>query len=48
MIVLTYVDDCIIVGPSMQKVDAFLKSMEVGPENFTLNDEGDIDKFLGI
>ena len=48
MIVLTYVDDCIIVGPSMQKIDAFFKSMEVGPKNFTLNDEGDIDKLLGI
>ena len=48
MIVLTYVDNCIIVGPSMQKIDAFLKSTEVGPENSTLNNEGDIDKFLGI
>ena len=48
MIVLTYVDNCIIVGPSIQKIDAFVKSMEVGPENFMLTDEGDIDKFLEI
>ena len=48
MIVLTYVDDCIIVGPFMQKIYALVKSKEVGPENFTLNDEGDIDKLLGI
>ena len=48
MIVLTYVDDCIIVVPSMQKIDAFVKSMEVGPKLFMLTDEGDIDKFLEI
>ena len=48
MIVLTYVDDWIIVRTYLQKIDAFVKLMEVGPENFTLIDEGDIDKFLRI
>ena len=48
IIVLTYVDDCIIVGPYMQNIDTFVKSMEVGPKHFSLNNEGDIDKFLGI
>ena len=48
MIVLTYIDVCIIVKPSMQKIDAFVKSMEVGPKTFTLTNEVDIDKFLGI
>ena len=48
MILLTYVDDCIIVGPSMVYIDEFVKSMEVGPENFMLTDKGDIYKFLGI
>ena len=48
MIVLTYVDDCIIVGPSMDNIDSFVKSMKNGPEKFILTDEGDIDKFLGI
>ena len=48
MVILTYVDDCIIVVPSMQKTDAFIKSMEVGPENVTLTDVGDIDKLFGI
>ena len=32
----------------MQNIDAFVKSMEVRPEHFTLTNEGDIDKFLGI
>ena len=48
MIILTYVDDCIIFGTSMHKIYAFNKLMEAGPENITLTDEGDIDKFLGI
>ena len=48
MIVLTYVDDCIIVGNKMREIDNFVKSMQNGKENFILTDEGDIDKFLGI
>ena len=32
----------------MDKINAFVRSMQVGPEKFTLTDEGDIDKFLGI
>ena len=48
MIVLTYVDDCIIIGPSIKDIDTFVTSMMEGTENFVLTDEGDIDKFLGI
>ena len=48
MIVLTYVDDCIIVGNSMREINLFVESMAKGPEKFILTDEGDIDKFLGI
>ena len=48
MIILTYVDDCIIVGPSMERIDSFVKSMKTGKENFVLTDKGDINKSLGI
>ena len=48
MIVLTYVDDCIIVGKNMRDIDNFVRSMQNGKENFILTDEGDINKFLGI
>ena len=48
MIILTYVDDCIIIGPEIKEIDAFVTSMKEGNENFVLTDEGDIDKFLGI
>ena len=48
MIILTYLDDCIIVGPSMDRIDSFVKSTKTGKDNFVLTDEGDINKFLGI
>ena len=48
MIILTCVDDCIIVGPSMENINCFVDSMNNGDENFVLTDEGDINKFLGI
>ena len=48
MIILTYADDCIIVGPSMGNINRFVNSMKNGDENFVLIDEGDINKLLGI
>ena len=48
MIIITYVDDCIVVGPSMKDVDGFVTSMKYVSKNFVLTDEGDINKFLGI
>ena len=48
MIILTYVDNCIIVGPSMENINIFVDSMKNGNENFVLTHEGDINKFLGI
>ena len=48
MIILTYVDDFNIVGPSMVDIDYFVKSMKSGSKTFVLDDEVDIDKFIGI
>ena len=48
MVILVYVDDCIIVGKDMGEINGFVKSMQQGSENFVLTDEGSIDKFLGI
>ena len=48
MIIFTYVDDCIIVGPSMENINRFVDSMKNRDENFVLTDKGDINKFLGI
>lgn len=46
--VLTYVDDCIIVGNSTKEIDDFIKSLKGRKEDFILTDEGIIDKFLGV
>jgi histone deacetylase 1/2 len=48
MILLTYVDDCIIFSPSKESIDPLVCSMHDGPENFKLTDEGNVNKFLGI
>ena len=48
MIILTYVDDCIIVGPSMGNINCFVDSMNNKDKNFVLTNEVDINKFLGI
>ena len=47
-IVLTYVDDCIILGKTMTDVDEVISSLHVGPEKFQLTDQGSIDKYLGL
>ena len=47
-IVLTHVDDCIILGKTMADVDAVISSLHDGTENFQLVDQGSIDKYLGL
>ena len=48
LIVLCYVDDCIILSPKKQIIDEFIASLETGPENFVFTDEGDIQRYLGV
>jgi histone deacetylase 1/2 len=48
MVLLTYVDDCIIISPSRDSIDRLISSMQSGPENFKLTDEGGVNKFLGV
>jgi hypothetical protein len=46
-IVLTYVDnDCIIVGDSMQGINALIKLLHGGDEHVVLQDEGSINYIL--
>ena len=47
-IVLTYVDDCIIVGDNTKRIDDLIISLHGGDENFVFTDEGSIDKYLGV
>ena len=48
MVLLTYIDDCILVVTSIVDIDAFIQSMKNGPEKFILTEKGDINKFLRI
>jgi hypothetical protein len=47
-IILTYVDDCIILGKDMTIVDSVISSLKEGHEEFELVDQGSIDKYLGL
>ena len=46
-IILTYVNDCIILGKTMEDVDTVIALLHVGKENFKLINQGSIDKYLG-
>jgi hypothetical protein len=45
MIIITYIDDCIISSNSMIDIKTFIKSMTDGSEGYVLTDEGDINNF---
>jgi hypothetical protein len=47
-IVLMYVDDCIIIGDSMDWINKLIQSLHEGYEKFVLQDESSIDKYLGV
>jgi hypothetical protein len=47
-IVLTYVDDCIILGKNMATVDAVISSLKEGHDDIELVNQGSIDKYLGL
>ena len=46
--ILTYVDDCIIIGKSMEIVDSVIKSLHDGDEDFELTYKGSLDKYIGV
>ena len=45
LILVIYVDDCILFSPDAKEVDAFIEDMK---KDYTLEDEGDINAYLGI
>ena len=48
MLLLVYVDDCIILAESEARIDVLIHSEKIGKEKYVLTEEGSIDKFLGI
>ena len=48
MIVLTYVDDCILISKESSVIDEFIQSLKNGSENFDFTDEGTMSSYLGV
>ena len=47
-VILTYVDDCIIIGKSMKIVDSVINWLHDGDEDFKLIDKGSLEKYIGV
>ena len=48
MMILTYVEDCIIAVTCIKDIDYFICSMQHASENSILTDRGDVNKLPGI
>ena len=48
VIFLVYIDDCIVFGPNAQALDQVVKDLRTCPQQFTVDDQGDVGDFLGI
>ncbi len=45
---MTYVDDCIIIGDSTDRIEALITSLHDGTKKFILKDKGSIEKYLEV
>ena len=48
IIFLVYIDDCIVIRPNAQAIDQVVTDLRSCPQQFTVNDQGDVGDFLGI
>jgi hypothetical protein len=48
MVILVYVDDCVLIGKDSDVIKAFIDSLTNGPENFEFTDEGSMERYLGV
>ena len=48
MLLLVYIDDCIIIADSEARIDVLIHSLKNVKEKYILTEEGSIDKFLGM
>ena len=44
---LVYIDDCIVFGPNDQALDQVVKDLRTCPQQFTVDDQGDVGDFWG-
>ena len=45
--VLTYVDDCILISKDASVIDEFITSLTNGPDKYVFTDEGTMNTYLG-
>ena len=48
MIILVYVDDCILIFRESLEIEKFIQSLTDGPEKFDFTDEGTMSSYLGV
>ena len=48
MIILTFVDDCILISKDGAVIKDFIHSLNNGPENLDFTDEGTLNAYLGV
>ena len=48
MVILVYVDDCVLIGKNADIIEDFITSLKTGSENFEFTDEGSMDKYFGV
>ena len=48
LVLLTYVDDVIIIGDTTKKINELNQALHGGGKNFDFTDKGSIDKYLRV
>ena len=48
LIVLVYVDDCILISKEISAITDFVHSLHTGPRNFVFTEEGTLESYLGF
>ena len=47
-VILTYVDDCIIVPQKQYIITSLIESLKTGPGDYVLIDDGCISNYIGV
>ena len=48
MIILVYVDDCILISKEDLVIQNFIRSLKAGTEDFVFTEEGTMNSYLGV
>ena len=48
MIILVYVDDCILISKDTPVIEKFIKSLKAGSKNFVFTEEGTMNSYFGV